>query len=68
MLDPDEAQSGKWPLPPTVTPSGEHFGPRRRPQPGRSDPGGWHPGMPYGHQAWDDYRVNHHRGGQDAPD
>ncbi|AXN46817.1 hypothetical protein DSM43518_02124 [Mycobacterium marinum] len=61
MLGPDQIPSEKWDLPPTVTPSGERFGPRRRPRPGRMDPAGWHPGMPYGRQAWDQYRLESHR-------
>lgn len=56
MLGPDETPSSKWELPPIVTANGERFGPRSRPQPGRSDPGGWHAGMPYGREAWEDYK------------
>ncbi len=57
MLAADEpTASGKWELPPVVTPRGESFGPRQRPQRGRTDPGGWRSGMPYGHQAWESYR------------
>ncbi len=57
MFGADEpTASGKWELPPVVTRSGESFDPRQRPQRGRTDPGGWRSGMPYGHQAWEDYR------------
>ena len=56
MLGPDEAPSSRWELHPIVTAGGQHFGPRRLPHPGRIDPGGWHPGMPYGAEAWDNYR------------
>jgi len=52
MLGPDEAPPTKWDLPSIVTARGEHFGPRNRPQRGRIDPGGWHPGLPYGPEAW----------------
>jgi len=61
MLGLDETPSSKWELPPIVTPSGERFGPRHRPHPGRIDPGGWHPGMPHGPEAWDNYRRASHR-------
>lgn len=57
MLRPDEIPSEKWELPPIVTPNGEYFGPRHRPRQGRIDPGGWHPGMPFGRSAWDEYRL-----------
>jgi hypothetical protein len=56
MLGPDEALSSKWELPPIVTASGEHLGLRSRPNRGRIDPAGWHPGMPYGAEAWESYR------------
>jgi hypothetical protein len=56
MLGPDESPSIRWELPPNVMTRGGRFGPRRRPHPGRIDLGGWHPGMPYGPEAWDNYR------------
>lgn len=59
----DETPSTKWELPPFVTPRGEQFGPRSRPMPGRADPAGWHPGMPYGTEAWDNYRRTASRRG-----
>ncbi len=61
MLGPNEIPSDVWELPPIVMPNGEVFGPRHLPQPGRVDPGGWHPGMLYGRQAWDAYKLERHR-------
>lgn len=60
MLGSDEAVSSKWELPPVDTGDGEHYGPRRRPRPGRQDPGGWRPGMAVGHEAWEQYRRRRH--------
>ena len=42
-------------LPPTVV-GRQQYGPRHRPINDVSDPGGWHPGMPYGKQAWANYK------------
>lgn len=66
ILGPDEAVSSKWELPPIDLDDGESFGPRRRPRPGRADPGGWRPGMPTGHQAWEVYRYRHRDYGDQA--
>ncbi len=58
-LGPGQAPWDVWDLPPAVgvgpTGHSESFGPRHRPVNGTPDPGGWHPGMPYGQKAWEAY-------------
>jgi hypothetical protein len=46
-------------LPPTVV-AGEEYGPRHHPSNDIPDPGGWHPGMPHGQQAWENYMLTIH--------
>jgi hypothetical protein len=46
---------------PPVTVDGEEYGPRHHPMNDVPDPGGWRPGMPYGKQAWDDYKHKESR-------
>ena len=56
-IDPKDNIWDIYDLPP-VTVGAQEYGPRRRPANDVPDPGGWRSGMPYGQQAWANYRAD----------